>query len=59
MTTEMFLLTCKQAGLQIWELDEMTIGMAIDFIEEYIAFHNPKNKKRPARRATQADFDAF
>jgi len=43
----------------LWDLDEMTIGMAIDFIEEYIAFHNPKNKKRPARRATQADFDAF
>jgi len=59
VTTEAFLLTCKQAGLQIWELDEMTIGMAIDFIEEYIALHDPKKRKRAARRATQADFDAF
>ena len=59
MTTEMFLLTCKQVGLQIWELDEMTIGMVIDFIEEYIALHNPKSRKRATRRATQADFDAF
>jgi hypothetical protein len=40
-------------------LDEMTIGMALDYIEEYIAFHDPKKRKNPARRATQADFDAF
>jgi len=37
----------------------MTIGMCLDYAEEYINLHNPKKRKAPARRATQADFDAF
>jgi hypothetical protein len=35
----------------------MTVGMVLDYIEEYIDHNNPKKKK--TRRATQEDFDAF
>jgi hypothetical protein len=36
----------------------MTIGGCLDFIEEYVEQNNP-NKKKKARRASQADFDSF
>jgi hypothetical protein len=36
----------------------MTIGMCLDYIEEYIEMENPKKKKRK-RKANQSDFDAF
>lgn len=33
--------------------------MCLDYIQEYIELHRPKKRKPKARRATQADFDAF
>jgi hypothetical protein len=39
-------------------MDHMTIGMCLDYIDEYIEMENPKKKKK-SRKATQADFDAF
>jgi hypothetical protein len=35
----------------------MTIGMCLDYIEEYIDMEKPKEKK--ARKALQSDFDSF
>ncbi|WP_280524660.1 hypothetical protein [Thermoactinomyces vulgaris] len=41
-------------------MEEMTVGMCLDYIEEYVKMNNPKKKQtKPARKATQADFDAF
>jgi hypothetical protein len=38
----------------------MTVGMVLDYIQEYIDVNNPKKKKKTSKRkATQFDFDAF
>lgn len=38
----------------------MTVGMVLDYIQEYIDVNNPKKKKKiRTRKATQQDFDAF
>lgn len=50
---------CKQVGLQWADLEEMTIGMCFDYIEEHLSMINPKRQKMRARRATQEDFDRF
>jgi hypothetical protein len=35
----------------------MTIGMCLDYIEEWIEINNPKRETK--RRASQSDFDSF
>jgi hypothetical protein len=35
----------------------MTIGMCLDYMQEYADLENPKKQK--VRKATQADFDRF
>jgi hypothetical protein len=35
----------------------MTIGMCLDFIEEFIDMNKPEKEK--VRKASQSDFDAF
>jgi hypothetical protein len=57
MTTEEFLFLCKKCGLDKDDLEIMTIGMCLDYIEEYIKRHKPKEQK--VRKATQSDFDSF
>jgi hypothetical protein len=38
----------------------MTVGMVLDYVEEFIEQSKPeKEKAATARRATQEDFDAF
>jgi hypothetical protein len=38
----------------------MTVGMVLDYIEEFIDHNDPKKrKKKQTRKATQTDFDAF
>jgi hypothetical protein len=37
----------------------MTVGMVLDYIQEYIDVNNPKKKTKKKRKATQQDFDAF
>lgn len=37
----------------------MTIGMCMDFIEEYVDMNDPKRRKKRVRRAQQSDFDNF
>jgi len=42
--------------LTLDDLENMTIGMCIDYMEEVVDAMNPKPK---VRRATQEDFDSF
>lgn len=58
MTTELFLFLCKKVELSKSEMEDMTIGMCIDYMEEVIEMNNGE-KKSKARKATQADFDSF
>lgn len=59
LTTDSFFVFCKQAGLDLQDLEVMTIGMCLDYIYEFIKFKKPKKSKTKVRNATQADFDAF
>ena len=61
ITTDAFLLCCKLAKLTREDLELMDIGNCLDYIDEYTDYiaPNEKKKKKKARRATQADFDAF
>lgn len=47
---------CYRCNLSIHDLEIMTIGMCLDYIEEFLEQTAPKKK---ARRASQADFDSF
>jgi hypothetical protein len=44
--------------LKLDDLQIMTVGMVLDYIQEFIDHSNPKNKKK-SRKATQKDYDAF
>lgn len=59
-TVESFLFVCKQVGLTPEEMEEMTIGDCLDFMQEYIdSQKKQKSKKTKARRASQDDFNNF
>lgn len=58
MTTELFLFLCKKVELSKEDMEDMTIGMCIDYMEEVIEMNNGE-KKPKVRKATQADFDSF
>lgn len=48
---------CKQVKLYNDDLENMTIGMCLDYIDEYIEQKDPNRKK--IRNATQSDFENF
>lgn len=48
---------CKMCKLDSKDLENMTIGMALDYIDEYLEMKNPNKKK--VRKASQEDFDKF
>ena len=56
--TEMFLVLCKDCGLQNDDLETMTLGMALDFIDEWISIKNP-DKKPQVLEASQEHFNNF
>lgn len=58
MTTELFLFLCKKVELSKEDMEDMTIGMCIDYMEEVIEMNNGE-KKPKVRKATQDDFDSF
>jgi len=49
---------CKEVKLTNDDLEDMTVGMCLDYIEKYVEEKNPK-KKPTVRKATQDDFDKF
>ena len=57
ITCELFQVLAYQGGLKFEDLQLMTVGMVLDYIQEYIDQSNPKKKRQ--RKATQNDFDAF
>lgn len=57
MSVEAFLFYCRKVGLQMEDLEAIDIGMALNFIDEYVEFNKPENEK--TRKATQEDFDNF
>ena len=57
ITTESFILLCRKCDLYREDLEDMTIGMCLDFIEEYIEMNKPASKQ--VRVANQNDFDNF
>ena len=57
ITLESVLVACKMIGLNISELEYMTIGGLVDFVTEYVEAHNKDNVT--TRQATQSDFDNF
>jgi hypothetical protein len=56
---ELFQVLAYQAGLRLEDLNLLTVGMVLDYINEYVEHNNPKKKKIRKRKAKQADFDAF
>ena len=57
-TNESFFYVCRQVGLTSEDMEEMTIGDCLDYVQEYI--DNQKKDENPtARKATQEDFDNF
>lgn len=37
---------CREAGLTMDDLDRMTIGMTLDYIEEYLSLKDPKHREK-------------
>ena len=56
MTTPLLLLRAVQLGIQIGELDLLTIGIINDM---YTEMHNDENKGAYSTLASQEDFDRF
>lgn len=51
---------CKICKLSARDLESMTVGMAINHIEEYMNIKFPrKEQEQSARNASQSDFDNF
>nr|WP_038509948.1 hypothetical protein [Lysinibacillus varians] len=59
MSTEQFLVLCRECNLSHDDLETMTFGMCLDYIDEYLETKNPNKKETKVRKATQADFDSF
>ena len=57
LTTELFQVMCYQCHLTKDDLELMTIGNCLDYLQEYIESQNPKKVK--TRKASQSDFDSF
>lgn len=54
----MFLVMCYKCGLTHADLELLTIGMCMDYIQEYVDALKKQDKPR-RRKATQADMDSF
>jgi hypothetical protein len=48
---------CYQCQLTNSDLEIMTIGNCLDYLQEYLDLKNPKRVVK--RKASQKDFDAF
>ena len=60
MTAAEFLIACKARGLSVAEIDELNLGLIVDYIYSYDDTYGLSNKeKNDVKIATQADFDTF
>jgi hypothetical protein len=46
-----------KCGLTLADLEQMTIGSVLDFVDDYIERQKPESEK--VRKASQSDFDSF
>lgn len=51
-------MTCKLVGLTLEDMEYMTIGNCLDYVDEYFELKSGK-KKDEIRKANQDDFDSF
>lgn len=51
-------MTCKLVGLTLDDMEYMTIGQCLDYVDEYFHLKNG-DKEETIRSAKQADFDSF
>ncbi len=51
-------MTCKMAGLTLDDMEYMTIGECLDYVENYVNIKTGKQEDK-VRKATQEDFDSF
>lgn len=49
---------CKRVGLEYDDVEQMTIGACLDFVDEWVE-RNGGNEKENTRQANQNDFDSF
>lgn len=54
----MLMAAAYRCGLSRSDLDDMTIGAIVDYVDEYIKIVTP-NPEDDVRQATQADFDRW
>ena len=57
-TNESFFMFADKLDLTSEDMEEMTIGDCLDYVQEYID-NQKKDEKPTARKATQEDFDNF
>ncbi len=57
ITTESFILLCRKCDLYRADLEDMTVGMCLDYIEEYIKMNKPQGSQKKV--AGQKEFDMF
>lgn len=56
----MIMVSATTRGLQLKDLDNMTLGQLIDYVIVYNNLHEPDGEKTTQERtANQADFDRF
>ena len=46
ITTESFILLCRKCDLYRADLEDMTVGMCLDYIEEYIKMNKPQGSQK-------------
>ena len=53
-------IACIDRGLTVSDVKKMDLGRILDYCMEYNELHKVEDEKKPkARKATQADWDAF
>lgn len=53
-------MVCKQAGLTTEDMEDMTIGDCLDYIQEFIDNQKKgRGSRTNVRKASQSDFDNF
>lgn len=60
MTTERLLVHAITRGLCVADLHEMSIGMIVEYINQYDQLHsNKENEEEHIRKASQIEFNSF
>ena len=58
LSTESFFMTCKLVDLTLDDMEYMTIGECLDYVDHYLTIKRGDTPEK-IRSANQSDFDAF